>query len=80
MGETRLRRKTGPRVDKPACAVSRVVVARGQVIVIQDSDARREVEIITKGGRERVSEMEDTEVLTDVDVTTRDVIGKEGVI
>ena len=40
------------------------------MIVVQDSDTRREVEKITKNGRERVSEMEDTEVLTDMDVTT----------
>ena len=56
---------------KPAGAVARKVVASGQMIVIQDRNPGGEIKMRLKHGGEGVPEVKDTEVLADVDITTR---------
>lgn len=80
LGEARLGGESRSRMNKPAGTISGVIIARGEVIVIQDRYTGREVEVRAKDRGERVTKVEDTKILTNVDVTARDVIGKEGSI
>ena len=78
--ETRLRGETHPCVREPASAIAGEVVASGQVIVVQDRHPRREIKVRLKSRGQRVPEVKDTEVLTNVDIATRYVIRKKGAV
>ena len=48
------------------------------MIVVQDRNPRGEIKMCLKNGGERIPKMKDAEVLTDVDIATRDMVRKEG--
>ena len=80
LGEAGLGGEARSCMNKPTGAIPRMIIARGEVIVIQDRYAGREVDVRSKNRRKRIAEVEDTEILAHMDIAARDVIGKEGTI
>jgi hypothetical protein len=50
------------------------------MIVVQDSNPGGEVKMRLKNRREGVAEVKDTEILTDMDISTGDIVWKQGAV